>query len=145
MTVNFDADAALRQLGELVRQHGPDAVNIAAQVVQVNAVGQLIGGAVSAGVAIAAGYFGAKVMREAVKAGAKYEKATQAWFRDRTGDLSMPSDTHFGLYLLGGTLVAVATVCTITALGNLADIWTWTGIFNPRLALAHDIYMRLAR
>ena len=125
MSIEFNVDQALAKLGELVSKHGPDAVNLAAQVVQVDALNRLTNlpffAALSAATFMLARWF----LKRADAIEDEY---------DRTG-------WHIGMAFSGG-----ASVLTfIPAVWTLFDVWMWVALFNPKLALAHEVFERLTK
>lgn len=123
MTINFDVDAALAKLGELATQHGPQAVDLAAQVVQVDAAGGLV--------------IGTACLLAAVIGGRKAIKVLRAGYDEEWGD---------GPLIVGGIVgCVVAALVGIFGAACLLDIWNWVGVFNPKLALAHEVFVKLAR
>lgn len=122
MTIEFNVDQALQKLGELVEKHGPQAVDLAAQVVQLNAAQNLASAAGLAGVSIG-GLFMAR------------------WLQGRAQ--AADADDDFG-YRIGVTFsLGVSTVLGVWSLFSFLNIWSWIALFNPKLALAHDVLARL--
>ena len=119
--IQFNVDAALAKLGELVTKHGPQAVDLAASVVQVEAVNDLLGfpGWIATMLFF---LWGARLAQR--KAGAdRYDES--AW--------------GFVIVLAFGA----AGLCFIAALTALLNVWSWVALFNPKLALAHHILSKL--
>lgn len=125
--IQFNVDAALAKLGELVAKHGPDAVNLAAQVVQINAVQTLLTGAASA-----------VILGVAVKAFGFFARRQQAAYAE--DDIGLPMIGW--LLVLLGDLIA-GGIATAYTLGDLLDVWAWVALFNPKLALAHEVLAKL--
>lgn len=130
--IQFNVDAALAKLGELVQQHGPDAVNLAAQVVQVNAAGNLIVGVL----ALAAAGGCAALIKRPLKV-VREESAKDFMVRNDAREL-------FGVVGVVA-LTIVGTILAIVSAVSLFDVWTWIGLFNPKLALAHEVLSRIGR
>lgn len=125
MSINFDVDAALAKLSELATQHGPQAVDLAAAVVQVDAVNTLSGipgyGALLGGTVWAMRW----VLRKA-----------RPEDEDDYGDHT---------WLIG--LIPLGIAAAVFAYGfmyALLNVWAWVGLFNPKLALAHEVFLKLA-
>lgn len=128
--ITFNADAALAKLEAAVATHGPEAVNIASEVVRINAVNDLMS---SAGFAVVSGvcFYAARVCFNYVFP--KNADGQREWDED-----AIPA--VFGLvisWLLG------AFIFCACALPPLFTAWTWVALFNPKLALAHDLYAKL--
>ena len=126
MSIEFNADAALAKLEALVAQHGPQAVDTAAEVVRVGAIGDLI---VGAGCAVAT----ALIWRTLHRVSTTRWKETDV-FDDPMGPFPM-------IALLAAGFLSCVT--TIGALEGLLDVWNWVALFNPKLALAHQILSRV--
>lgn len=124
--IQFNVDQALAKLGDLVAKHGPDAVNAAAEVQQINGINTLVGGlgyAAFGGVAILL---------------AKY-------CLRRLSGVEDPYDT--GSVGWGAGTAATSALALIMAYATLAallDVWAWVALFNPKLALAHAILAKVA-
>lgn len=130
MQVKFDVDAALAKLGQLAQAHGQEAINAAVQVKQVDSINHLIGIPGWGAVLVACG-FAAYGIR---KWWGRFDAADDFDTRD-FGKLSCGIA---GLILaLGTALSAFAFICA------LFGVWAWVGLFNPKLALAHDILVKL--
>lgn len=117
--VKLDLDAAFNKLGEVAAKYGPQAVDVAAEVVRVNAIGTIVVGlacAVLLGLCI---------------------------FFFRWG-LKKNQDNYYDDYMP----VLVSSSCGIILFGiaaalHLLNIWAWVALFNPKLALARDIWVKL--
>lgn len=120
-TIQFNVDAALAKLGELVTKHGPQAVDLAASVVQVEAVNDLLGfpGWIAAMLFF---LWGARLAQRKADAD---EYSESMW--------------GFGIALSFGA----AGFCFIAALTALLDVWSWVALFNPKLALAYHFLSKL--
>ena len=123
--IQFNVDAALAKLGELVAKHGPDAVNLAAQVVRVNAVQTLITGATAAALTTLVARLIVRHLRE-VKA-------------ENGGHLDI-FDTN-PLITIGCSIGLL--IIAPFAFGNLLDVWAWIALFSPKFALAHEVLAKL--
>src|SRR6185503_15257817 len=88
--IQFNVDQALSKLGELVAKHGPHAIDLAAQVVRVDAAGGLVNGAVDVAAAGVLGWGAVILWKLFKRLSAEEAKATHAWIKDHTGTLSMP-------------------------------------------------------
>lgn len=114
--VQFNLDQAIAKLGELVSKHGPQAVDLAASVVQVDAMGNLIRG----------GAFGVAAL-----------VATALCFSFWRWILSDEGDGEAaGLACLGS---GAALVLWVFALVPVLNVWNWVALYEPRLALAHEV------
>lgn len=142
--IQFNMDQALQKLGELVAKHGPQAVDLAAQVVQVNAVGAIAQAVASVAIAGLSGWATMKLWRLAKQSMAADKKATDAWIRDHTGALSMPSDNGWLWCIPATAATGAAVVFTINGVAGLFDTWAWVALFEPKLALAHQVLAKFA-
>lgn len=122
--IQFNVDAALAKIEQLIQAHGQQAVDAAVAVERMNGINTLVS---AAGFAVLAGGF-AKL-------------ATWLNGKRPSGDeiLENPLPAI-------GTCVAwlAACGCGVGVVVQLFDAWAWTAIFNPKLALAHDILSHLA-
>lgn len=123
--IQFNVDQAIAKLGELVSKHGPQAVDLAAQVVQVQAVGNLGIGVLTSAASIA-GFIGV----------ARHIQSTKA----RYGERYDITDTSPVIVAGGGTISAIAGLVALT---YLLDVWNWVALSNPKLALAHQVLTRV--
>lgn len=119
--IQFNADQAIAKLGELVARHGPQAVELAAEVVRMNAVGHL---------AYSAGWLIVSVVGTILSV--RYWR----WLMGPTGD----DEAGFGAFVLS---LAVGAAWIVT-LVRLLNVWTWVALFNPKLALAHEVIAKFA-
>lgn len=125
VAIQFNVDQALAKLGELVQQHGPQAVETAAHVVQVDAMGTIVRGVglMALGAASAAG-------------------AVVCFKRASDGDPCSFADALLAP-MLSFVFGIVAPLVLVMGLLNVIDVWSWVAIFDPKLALAHEIMQRL--
>ncbi len=124
--IQFNVDEALAKAGELVAKHGPQVIDGAAQVVRINAVQSLLTGALAGGLL----YGGIRAFSFFA------QKAKAAYDED---DLGMPM---IGWGVLIGVDVIACGIATAFTLGNIFDVWAWVALFNPKLALAHQLLAR---
>ena len=146
MTVNveFNVDQALAKLGELVAKHGPEAVNLASEVVRVNSLGNLVTGAAFAVAGVGVAVASAVLIRRFLKVNRPYSIAYRAWRDDRTGASRLPTgDDGIGWCVAGAMTGVFSGFLTVSACSYLLDVWTWVGLSNPKLALAHQVLQRL--
>lgn len=123
--IQLNIDAALAKLGDLVAKHGPDAINLAAQVVQVNAIDTLVSG------------LGYAAMGGALFMGARFS------LRRLRAMESAYDDGVIGWGLTFGSTSAATLLLAYFTLAHLTNVWAWVGLFNPKLALAHDVLAKL--
>lgn len=127
--INFDVDAAIAKLGQLSQEHGPQAVNLAAQVVQVNAINTLTGIPAWGAVTAAALYGCHWCFR-------RFEKVRQGGEYD---EYDAP------LWLCGIVPFGIGALIGFTGfMYALFDVWAWVALFNPKLALAHEVFAKIA-
>lgn len=120
MSIDFDANAALAQVQQLVNQHGQDALNAAIAVERVNALDNFTG---VIGWGLLCGVFIWMALR------------AKRYGNERDDDWYIPMGICFAV----ATAFAIATLCC------LLNVWMWVGLFNPKLALAHDIINRVTK
>lgn len=125
--ITFNVDAALQKLGELVQAHGQQVVDTAASVVQVNAANELIG---AVGWALVVAVFALLARKGAAK-----WRATGGNFLD----------VH-PLWVISTVLMSMAAIGVLifAVIPPIFSVWNWVALFNPKLALAHDIMLRVA-
>lgn len=115
-------DRAFQKLSELAAQYGPSAVDTAAEVVRVSAVGDLMraGGALALCLLFggACAFFG--------------WRAAKADTLDEEGWMNLAVGCFF-----------VAVGFLLGSLFGLLDVWMWTALVNPKLALAHDLLSKI--
>jgi hypothetical protein len=139
--IQFNVDAALAKLGELVTKHGPQAIDLAAQVIRVNAIGEIIVGVAVASIAMASSIAAAKVC---LPKWAERRVVYRAWLDDMTGKIRMPRDDGFGWMMGAGMTWGLSGIATlVVALPCLLNVWNWVAIFSPKLALAHTILAKI--
>lgn len=114
---------AFQKLSELAHQFGPAAVDVAVQVERLDAINKLSGipawGLVALVAALGVHHCLRRLKEDTYEAESLYA---------------------VGSFLLG--LVAIGA--SIAAVVCAFDVWAWTGLFNPKLALAHDVLTALA-
>jgi hypothetical protein len=123
--IQFNVDAALQKLSELVQAHGQSVMNTAITVERMSALNSLFG---------AAGW--------GLTAGALVWGTSKliVYWKDKLDKY----DSVF-LWIVVGVLWIIAGGMFIFGFVNtLFSAWTWIGLFDPKLALAHDIMLRLA-
>jgi len=118
--VTFNVDQALAKLGELVQQHGPQAVDLAAQVVQADAYGHFIRGGAFLLLAI--------VVLTAAIIGTRWALRND----DEDGAVFFIGVGFFHLPLW------------LAAAWPFLNIWNWIATTNPKLALAHQVLSKVA-
>lgn len=122
--IQFNVDAALAKLEALVSTHGPQAIDMAAQVVRINALNELSCVPVAGVLALAAGY-------------------GMRWCYRRAKAATDTYDDDFGWWI-GFCIAGILALFTLAlCLDALCDVWAWVALFNPKLALAHEIMQRL--
>lgn len=129
MAVKFDVDAALAKVAELVNEHGESAVSAVESVKQINALEQLLGGSLWLGIAVIFFLLAKWLFNVA--------KNTQV---DSYGDNEIKIVLSVGGFLFAGGLTLMSLH---SALFTLFNPWIWTALFNPRLAIARDIWQSL--
>lgn len=117
-------DVTFTNLSQLSRAYGSPATDMATAIIQQSAYGQLISGLAALGLAVFMGFVCYKCSRVAF---------AEDSYRMPVG-LVLP--TFFGAILGGVAAVAGVVISTLC----LSDIWMWTAMSNPRLALAHQIF-----
>ena len=125
--IDFDVNAVLAKLGEFAQAHGQQAIDLAAKIKQVNAVGDVVGNLVGMTGGALVFYLGGVTVVNAYKRRDDFENIFM--------EVILPA---FG----GLACIASAVVATAGLLGML-DPWMWVALFDPKLALAHDIYTKL--
>lgn len=122
---------AFEKLGEIAHQYGPPAVNAAAEVVKVNAIGNLVAGGVCA-VLTAASFYGA------IRCGRMARVEGKKDIFDQNDLFLIGGAVGCGVLGLASAILAIIVLCTV------CDVWLWTALFNPKLALAHEVMKALA-
>lgn len=131
MAIQFNIDAALAKLGELINQHGPEAVKLAEQVVQINAISILVHGVLFLLFATATGGGSFWLWRRVYKESLKDYASTNDFIAMGGG--------------IAAFLLSALTVCLfINGLADTLDVWSWVAAFNPQLGLGHEVLRRVA-
>jgi hypothetical protein len=118
-----DLDVTFTQLSQLSRAYGAPAVEIAERVLQRSAVGQI-----GVGAACIAGFAGLGLAC-GLAARALHEEPF-------TDNIAVDLGRFFGA-IFGGI---AAVGCLVFAAISLTDVWAWTALTDPQLALAHRIF-----
>lgn len=153
--VQFNVDQALAKLGELVAKHGPQAVDLAAQVVQMDAAGQVARGVFFAVAAVGAGMAGLCFLSSGRKNRAEWAAYNAAYDAYRyptmygSGVAAPKPDRPNGaepetLFATATGAGMVGAALLVIALFHLLDSWAWVALFNPKLALAHQLLAKFA-
>ncbi len=127
MGIKFDVDAAFGKLADLAAEHGPAALSAAENVKRINGLEDLSGAAVWGGVAIVMILMSKYLFNKA--------KSIPDGF---DSDLN-----KVGLNVSGGISSIIALWIGAVSVQVLLNPWVWTAIFNPKLALARDIWVKL--
>jgi len=129
LDVQFNVDAALAKLEALVAAHGPQAVDVAAHVAQINALNTL-----------------AELPGYGLLAGVGAYSARWCFRRADRRDPDGYRDEDQIFWLIPAGLTAVASFFMLgAAVTALFDVWAWVALFNPKLALAHQILAKLTQ
>jgi hypothetical protein len=129
--IQFNVDQALQKLGELVQQHGPQAINLAAQVVRVDGLSSIVRGAGMAILGAGLGYAAYRTARASIRENCKD-------ILEQNVGLAVGSAFGAAALAIGTALLA------INAYADLADPWNWVALLNPKLALAHQVLAKIA-
>lgn len=154
--IQFNVDQALAKLGELVAKHGPQAVDLAASVAQVEAAGQLAQGGVAALIVAALGIGSARFWKT-------YRQNAPIWraYREDERKHGYPYLYNDGKAIprpirpdafpeevsiagCGAMAVFAFLGAVFAALPPLTYAWNWVALFNPKLALAHQVLAKFA-
>jgi hypothetical protein len=127
LSIKFDVDAAFAKIGELVAEHGPEALSAAEAVKRINGIQDLTEAFVLAGVAFAS-FLATKFLF-------KKAKTTKGGYDGEAAKV--------GLYVTGGTTSAITLWLGAVSVQILLNPWVWTAIFYPKLALARDVWVAL--
>jgi len=113
----------LDKLEAITENYAPDVAQAAVTAVKISAIGEIIGVFILLSVLIA-GFYGTK--------------RVCTYFDDlhKEDRNAMWSECGFVTYLISGIIGLVLAFGVIFTIG---DIWVWTALFNPELALAHKI------
>lgn len=130
--IQFNVDQAIAKLGELVSKHGPQAVDLAASVIQVDALGSLLFGAAMIPAAVL-------TWRAARKA---FTLANRKIRNESYRHIEVYRD-QFGWWMATSAGAAATLVFALIAASNLLHVWNWVALFNPKLALAHEVLSKV--
>lgn len=128
--IQFNVDAALQKVADLIQQHGKEAVDTAMSVEQVSGATILLQNTALAalGGALALGAWKLLLKGRVIHA----------------ADEGFMHDASWPAFISGGVIALAAFVTLLTAGTGLLDVWNWIYVFNPKLGLAHDIMLRFA-
>ena len=98
---------------ELAKQYAPDVVNAGLTVVQISAFSEIVIGVVLLAVSIG-GFFAAR------------------WVWKKTDD-------EFCAGLAGAAALGAGIASGV----HLLSVWTWVGIFNPKLYIAYKLFEKV--
>jgi len=112
--------AVLDKLDALATQYTPDVVNGAVTAVKVTAVSNLVWGAIGLACFFAIWWMARRTLA--------YYRCKEN-FND--GDVVLSTCAGIGLIICG--------IFALTTAFSLFETWNWVAIFNPKLALAHQI------
>lgn len=111
---------AFDRLGSIAQHYGPSAIDLAVRAARMEGVASIIEGVIALGVSLVC----LALVRRALKK--LPETADEApWI----------------VVLVGGGILGI--ISAIVACCGLFDVWAWTALFDPKLALAHDILTAL--
>lgn len=109
---------------ELAVQYTPEVIEKATAAVSVTAIGNLVGG-LSGLVAVYAVWW--------------LTKNCATYCRNKKQDGRWANDWDIG-WIISFVIGGVSGGCiAIISLFELIDIWNWVAVFNPQLALAHQV------
>lgn len=125
MSVDSQVAIILEKITAVVEQNGPAAIQTAQAVVQMNALNNLTG-VIFYG-ALAAFFIFLTVW------------CRKKWVSINTNPQRKPGDDADG-YIVATIVVGIGAIFfSACAVFPLLDVWNWVAIFNPKLALAHEI------
>ena len=117
MNIEDKAVELMEKLDKLATEYAPDVIDSAIEVVRVSGFGSLIYGLLAVGFIFSLWLAYKKI--KSYEIDSAYEEPIWGGF--------------FLVSIVGGVISVVVIIET------LFDIWTWVAIFNPKLALAHQI------
>lgn len=117
------AISILDKLESLTTQYAPDVVDAAIKTIQISGIGTILS-CVIMGLIIYLMYVGNK-------------KMVPIWRKKYEDDRD--SDWDVAAFVVPLISSVVSLVLLIIIFENLSNIWVWTSIFNPKLALAHKL------
>lgn len=138
--IQFNVDQALAKLGELVAKHGPQAVDLAADVVRVNALGDVVTGGLLLVLSAVALFAASRLVQRWSTASAAYRE----WSVDDNRRYAARPDDGSGWGAGAAVAGVVGAMAVLASLTRLADVWVWAAFINPKLALAHQVLAKFA-
>lgn len=117
------AASLLDKLDSVLTQYTPEVYNAAIDVVQVSGISEIVSSFLCIAGTIFIGYFLYK-NREFFK---EYDISTS----NIITDIFMFAGWFGCMFMIIASLVSMFT--------TILDVWTWISIFNPKLALAHQV------
>lgn len=118
-----DFNVTFTRLSQLSHEYGAPAVSAAERVIQHSAQGQIIVGVCS-------------ILGTVLTASVSIFCGAYLKRYDLNGSIAFVVSAIFGCVFGGMATCALI----VSAFANLSDIWAWTALSDPQLALAHQIF-----
>lgn len=119
LSIDFNVDRLLTKLEALATEHGAEAVNTAATIVQVDGIINLLWG----------GFFFCLLLTCILFGTFCIKKTTANPEDDWSAGIAISILVGLFSYILCGVF--------------WLNVWNWIALFNPKLALAHEIWVKL--
>jgi len=116
-------DQLSAKLATLATQYGPEVVDAGLAVARLDAAQKLIAGAACAVVTVVAGRFAAR-------------KGIPAFAQARVSECGWSDSKCLWFWFGSAAPLALATAASLAAASRLLSVWTWAGIFDPKLYIA---------
>ena len=169
MSIDFDVNKVLDQLGQFIAAKGPVAYDAAVNVVKYDALAHLIGGGVCGAILTGAGCVFAYIgwttdSRRRINLDEKIKEATDL-VNSKLREVKIPyraydSDIRRmiglnelliedepnvdGAFYFGVGLIFMV-VGLLVLLCNVGNVWNWIAVFHPDVALAKELFDRAMR
>ena len=128
-----EVNTLLAKMQAGISHYAPQAWHTMLVVKQIDSLGTLLNGGLTLLLAIIAWIVCGLCLRAALKFHAE---------TDDYGNLKHKYDMApaFPGIVVGGVVGLIASIVTFL---TLSDIWAWVGVYNPSIAVAHDILVRV--
>jgi len=111
---------AFDKLGEIAQHYGPSALDLATRAERMQGIASIVEGAFAFGISA----LSIAALRHALK-------------KLREDD----DDAPWVVVLVIGAVIGM--ISFFVGCAGLFDVWAWTALFDPKLALAHDVLSAL--
>lgn len=125
----------LTQMEHTVVHYAPAAWQLLCTIKRVDSIGDIVIAVLLLAYTVSLALASKRIILGIIYCGAQYNKAPIC----EEGGWQAAYHLSIMGYVIG---VALAIIAFTVALGYLLNVWEWVGVFNPGLAIAHDLYVK---